>query len=374
MATDSTTELHQLISGLQNGGWGEILERVEKAVIWIRGADPGDPRIDEVASALANLASHDKWEIRRAVAHAAANLAQPAFEPILARLAGDANARVRQAAQQSALRRKDGRHASILGKQHEDRINAALDGIQARYGLIGREAVKRAAEDIANTFARELYHEVIKLMSPLATAADRLKTQLESPNVSRESLIAEAGRIGRQVRRLEAILNGMRSYTAAPSLHFAPESIREILDEAAQLVRGEGAVAGPGIDIDAPPDCTCEVARSRLVQAFANLLSNAMESYEGINRESKAIEVRMEAVPGSLKLTIQDFGAGMSPEVLRDAPTLFATGKPKGTGFGLPLAIKIVESEHGGRLRIESKVDIGTTVHVVLPVRHIDAR
>ena len=44
----------------------------------------------------------------------------------------------------------------------------------------------------------------------------------------------------------------------------------------------------------------------------------------------------------------------MSEEAQRDALTLFATSKPNGTGFGLPLAVKIVESEHGGRLTLES--------------------
>lgn len=374
MATDRTVELREVILGLQNGGWGAILDHVGKAVEWIREAEPGDSGIDEVASVLAALATHGKWEVRRSIAQAAVNLSQPAFEPVLARLAVDSNARVRQAAQQSALRKKDGRHASVFGKQHEDRINATLDGIQARFGIPGREAVKRAAEGIANTFARELYHEVIKLISPLATAADRLKTQLQSSSVSRETLIGEASRIGRQVSRLEAVLNGMRSYTAAPGLQFAPESIREILEESEQLVRAEDVAARrPGIEINAPPDCICDVVRPRLVQAFTNLLANAIESYEGIARVPKPIRVHVETSPGSVRLTIQDFGAGMSQEVLRDAPTLFATGKPNGTGFGLPLAIKIVETEHGGRLSIESKQEVGTTIRIVLPIRHVEA-
>ncbi len=36
----------------------------------------------------------------------------------------------------------------------------------------------------------------------------------------------------------------------------------------------------------------------------------------------------------------------MTDEVLADATVLFSTSKPGGTGFGLPLVVKIVESEH----------------------------
>jgi signal transduction histidine kinase len=57
----------------------------------------------------------------------------------------------------------------------------------------------------------------------------------------------------------------------------------------------------------------------------------------------------------------------MSAEAQRDALTLFATSKPNGTGFGLPLAVKIVESEHGGRLSIDSLKGSGTIVRIVIP-------
>lgn len=59
----------------------------------------------------------------------------------------------------------------------------------------------------------------------------------------------------------------------------------------------------------------------------------------------------------------------MSEEVLKDAPTLFTTSKLQGTGFGLPLAIKIIVSEHSGQLKMTSAQGVGTRVEVRLP-RH----
>jgi energy-coupling factor transporter ATP-binding protein EcfA2 len=46
---------------------------------------------------------------------------------------------------------------------------------------------------------------------------------------------------------------------------------------------------------------------------------------------------------------------------------IFVTHKPNGTGFGLPLAVKIVESEHGGRLTVESAKGHGTLVRISVP-------
>ena len=374
MVTDRRAEFSDVLVQLRGDSWGEILEGVGAAVKWIRNAETGDPRTEELTSDLVALANHDKWEIRRAVAQAASQITSPAFETELVRLSSDPNARVRQAAQESSLRRRDGRHASLFGKEHAERINASLDSIQSRYGIPAREAVKRTAEVMANTFARELYHEVIKLISPLATAAQRLHRQLAAPSPPSETLMEEAIRIADQVRHLEAVLNAMRSYTAVPVLQFTRESLRDVCLQAAHLAQGgAGEESKPGIRIQVASDCICEVARPRLVQAFTNLLVNAVEAYEGIDGSVSQIEVRSEATESSATIIIQDFGAGMSAEVLRDAPTFFATGKPNGTGFGLPLAIKIVESEHGGRLRLSSEKGAGTCVHVVVPVRHSEA-
>ena len=183
MATDEAVAHQELLTALDADDWSVVLQAVSVADNSIRGAIVGDPRGDEIVSRLVGLASHAKWEVRREVANAAAHVPHSAFETVLAKLVLDQNTRVRQAAEHAALRRRDSRHASTLGKQHEDRINSTLDDIEARFGSKGRDAVKRAAEQIANTFARELYHEVIRLLSPLAASAERLRAHLSAENV-----------------------------------------------------------------------------------------------------------------------------------------------------------------------------------------------
>src|SRR5689334_1534748 len=226
-----------LLAALDSADWSSVLGAVSAADAWIRTTIVGDPRLDEVVARLVALASHHKWEIRRAVANAAAQAPHPAFDTVLSRLAIDDNDRVRQAAQLAALRRRDSRNASSLGKQHAERINATLDDIEARFGLRGREAVKRAAEQIVNTFARELYHEIIRLLSPLAMSAERLRTRLGANEVSNSMLREEADRIGQRVTHLRAVLNSMRAYTEQPTLQFTREGLRELFEEAAVLAR-----------------------------------------------------------------------------------------------------------------------------------------
>ncbi len=369
MATDETLTHRDLLAALDSPDWSATVQAVAAAETRLRGSIVGDPQVEEIVAKLVALASHTKWEVRRAVANAAAQVPHSIFERVLAKLALDDNSRVRQAAEYAALRRRDSRHASTLGKQHEDRINSILDDFETRFGSKGRDAVKRAAEQISNIFARELYHEVIKLLSPLAVSADRLRTQLSDPNVRPEALAEEAERIGRRVKQVRAVLDGMRAYTAQPTLTFKAEVLRELVQEAAGVARdsdGGGKSQRPSIGVNVPSDLVVDVARARFVQALTNVLLNAIEAYRDLEK-LKPIQVRADPQEGLVTITVEDSGCGMSTEGQRDAVTLFATSKPNGTGVGLPLAVKIVESEHGGRLTIESVKDRGTVVRIIIP-------
>lgn len=372
------------LAALGADDWSTVLAGVGAAETWLRSAPPGDAATEAVLQRLAALGVHEKWEIRRAVANAAAQVPHAVFDRTLARLATDDNRRVRQAAEQAALRRRDARHANALGRQHEDRINATLDDIEARFGVRGRDAVKRAAEQVADAFSRELYHEIIRLVSPLATSAARIQRLLAHEGATDHPLAVEASRVERLVTHLQAVLDAMRAYTHVPRLAFAVEPLGEIVSDAVTLARGPRTVAdAPDIVLDVDPALTVEVCRARLLQAFTNLLSNAVESYDvpahGVATPPPAasmqpIVVSAQWLDGRVEVTIRDWGRGMSPEVLADAPVLFSTSKSGGTGFGLPLAIKIVESEHSGRLYLDSEKGRGTIARVVLPVSRSHAQ
>lgn len=355
-----------MLAALDARDWAQVLAAVTAAAAWLRSATPGDLRTPSVIARLVALAGHGKWEVRRAVAHVAAQTLHGDFEPVLVKLATDDNSRVRQAADAAALRRRDWANASALGRQHEDHINATLDDIEVRFGPRGRAAVKRASEQISNTFARELYHEVIKLLSPLAASADRLRTRLADDRATRADLMDEATRIERRAAHLRAVLDGMRSYTAQPKLAFAMENVKGLIEDTVALVRDNQRV--PEIEVHVDAAITAEVSRSRLIQALMNLLVNAVESYAGLETVTPIV-VRGGQEDARIVISIEDAGCGMNEEVLSDAPVLFATSKPNGTGFGLPLAIKIIESEHDGRLTLASTKGRGTVAKVMIPVR-----
>ena len=102
---------------------------------------------------------------------------------------------------------------------------------------------------------------------------------------------------------------------------------------------------------------------AKLRQAVINLLKNAAES----SPAGSAILLRISADTQMLCMEVTDRGCGIGKEYLSKIFEPFHTTKSYGTGLGLPIVKRIVDS-HGGRLSINSKEGAGTTVQIVLPL------
>ena len=65
-------------------------------------------------------------------------------------------------------------------------------------------------------------------------------------------------------------------------------------------------------------------------------------------------------------VSVKDTGCGIREEDLNKIFDPFFSTKEKGTGLGVSIVRNIIEG-HGGSIRIESKLDAGTTVTIDLP-------
>ncbi|MGC4018766.1 MAG: HAMP domain-containing sensor histidine kinase [Muricomes sp.] len=101
----------------------------------------------------------------------------------------------------------------------------------------------------------------------------------------------------------------------------------------------------------------------KLEEVFLNLLRNARESITGEG------SIQFSAFRDKDFLTIQckDSGCGISDEILDYIFEPFKTYKEGGTGLGLSLSKKIIES-HGGTISVDSQVDKGSLFTIRLPI------
>jgi len=108
--------------------------------------------------------------------------------------------------------------------------------------------------------------------------------------------------------------------------------------------------------------------RGKIKQVLLNLLTNAIK----YNRDGGHIYVVGEVTGNRLKVSVRDTGKGIPPESM---PRIFekfyrvpdSEGWSQGTGLGLAIAKRIVES-HGGKMLVESTVNVGTTFSFSVPL------
>ncbi len=102
-----------------------------------------------------------------------------------------------------------------------------------------------------------------------------------------------------------------------------------------------------------------------LNQVFLNLLLNAAQAIT----DRGLIEVRSEVAGNEIRICIRDNGCGIPEGNLDRLFDPFFTTRQVGSGTGLGLTVcRDIVRAHGGRIEVESKVGVGTTFTVCLPI------
>ena len=171
-----------------------------------------------------------------------------------------------------------------------------------------------------------------------------------------------------RVRRMEALIDGILAYSRAGRRSGeAAESV-----DTGRLVREVVELLAPPPSVSIRiPDGLPVVASERipLQQVFMNLLGNALK-YGAAGRDSAIIDVEWRDAGRMVEFTVRDNGPGIAPEfherIWLIFQTLAARDKVEGTGIGLSMVKKIVESR-GGRVRLESAPGQGAAFHFTWP-------
>jgi signal transduction histidine kinase len=108
----------------------------------------------------------------------------------------------------------------------------------------------------------------------------------------------------------------------------------------------------------------------RINEVVGNLLSNAFK----FTPKGGTVELTLAPVEAGVQMRVHDTGAGIPPEQLHRIFEKFyqadnqSSARAAGTGLGLAIAKQIVEA-HGGAIRCESTLGVGTTFIIRLPLR-----
>ena len=154
--------------------------------------------------------------------------------------------------------------------------------------------------------------------------------------------------------------------------------VDKLIESTVSLIRSVMRKDNVRLLIDVPsslPTVSCRP--QQIQQIIMNLVTNARDAlnsrYPG-HHEHKQMELRAETFTREhtpwMRITVADTGTGIPDDVRsRIFDPFFTTkGRDQGTGLGLAVSHGIAV-EHGGELRVESEVGVGTRFHLELPLR-----
>jgi signal transduction histidine kinase len=218
--------------------------------------------------------------------------------------------------------------------------------------------------------AAEVAHEI---RNPL-TVMKLLYHSLDLKFPDGDPRAKDARIIDAKIEHLNKIVEQILAFARTTEPKLAPVNLNELVDELGLLVRHKLANQNIRLVRQLQPDLPVVMGDApQLEQAFLNLILNAAEAMPGggtLTVQSKAIRLP-RSNPRATHVTVEfkDTGGGMSKEVQERAFTaVLSTTKAKGTGLGLAVVGRIIET-HRGDVRIKSQIGSGTTVRITLPVK-----
>jgi signal transduction histidine kinase len=249
-----------------------------------------------------------------------------------------------------------------LTKAHNDLIE------RHRYELELDRRLQRADRlATIGTLASGLAHEIGTPMGVIRSRAELLIEAHPGAAKTREGLEI----ILTQIERISRIVRMLLDYARGREAHWGEHDVRTIIENVLKLIETEAKRRGVRVfvelsDATLPVECDPE----QLQQVFINLVVNAFDAMApggGTLRVVSSIEHERKRAP-ILRLTFDDTGTGVPPQIQEHLFDPFFTTKPpgKGTGMGLSVSQAIIH-DHNGEISFDSGPG-GTRFYVRIPM------
>ena len=242
------------------------------------------------------------------------------------------------------------------------------------------EAVGRAVKAFETMMTIELQHRheehiaflLHDLRTPLealslATALLERSLKTQTPNANLQAALSvlngNINRLSERVRQVLSVEKGLgRTFKPKYTFLNLKDQVDEIILDLSPLATSAGTIVSNNV----PSDVEVYSDLRLLAQIIQNLLSNALKF---TTLGSIEIGARPAGEAGAVECWIKDSGEGIDSDRLERIFERFETdAQPEKRGIGLGLAIvKEIVELHGGEIRVESTVGVGSTFFFVIP-------
>jgi signal transduction histidine kinase len=166
-------------------------------------------------------------------------------------------------------------------------------------------------------------------------------------------------------QNMQMIINSVLDFAKPLQLDLKDTDIRDTILRACESCQTKARARGVTLTITLPPvSIITSIDNLHIERALINLIDNSVDA-----SDSAAYVLISAAIKNNkIEIIIKDKGAGMDRETLASLFTPFYTTKGEGTGLGMPISRKVIET-HNGSVEIKSKQGVGTVVKIWLPYK-----
>ncbi len=240
---------------------------------------------------------------------------------------------------------------------HNARTSEGLVQTQIRLS----NALEKAAIEEAIT---GLTHDIKNILSNIVSETQWLHKLAKEKTIRQSDIDAALDDISGSLYRIEEFTVDINNRSTGSKPEFALVPAKQLINDALALFGIEKwRTISLNKDVQAET-VYLKVDKARMTRAIFNVITNAVDAMG--DRGKLTVSGRLE--DDRYIITIIDTGCGIEQDQLNSVFDPFITTKNKGFGIGLALTKRIVQSEHGGKIRLKSKKNKGTTFMIELPV------
>lgn len=235
--------------------------------------------------------------------------------------------------------------------------------------LISDESEARRIDAVRRDFVANVSHELKTPIGALGLLSEAILGAKDQP----DEVVRFATRMQNEAKRLtelvQEIIDLSRLQSSDPLQKAVAVEIRDVIREAVDQAQISSEQRAITIEIGEVADATVIGDREQLITAVHNLVENAVN----YSPEHTKVSVVSKRNGNLIEISITDQGIGIADSELNRIFERFYRVDPArsrltgGTGLGLSI-VKHVALNHGGDVKVWSKVGVGSTFTLQLPV------
>ena len=222
-----------------------------------------------------------------------------------------------------------------------------------------RERRQREHLALIGEMAARIAHEIKNPLASIQTGIQLLETEVPE-NSDRKNYFM---RLRAEIQRVDSILKGLLSYAREYELERKTVDIEKFVSNYEKIIQPTIEKNNLHLFVNVQPRLPgVSLDPYKIKQVLWNIFLNAVQA----SSAGKNIYFDISRNGTCVVLKIRDEGVGISEKDMAKIFMPFFSTRAQGTGLGLAISKKIVEL-HNGSLKIESEINLGTSVMIHLP-------